>query len=850
MKTISCFKPAAGNGFLPHNMLMALALWACLPIGSLLQAASPDLQYAEPRGGQRGTEVEVKIVGSRLWDAEEILFHQPGITWKEIKHDEKKSGRFFNVKFVVAPNATLGEHAFRVRTKSGITYARRFWVSQFPNALEKEPNNEFETPQDVALNVTVDGYSKPETADFYRVNAKKGQRLSVEVEGLRANSIRNRVAIDPYCAILNSERFELVSSDDTPLLKQDCYVSMLVPEDGQYIVEVRDASYQGNGRYRAHIGTFPRPRAIFPAGGKAGSSVDVTLIGDVKGDFKTKVQVPNELNDKFGVFAEHEGQLPPSANVFRVVSYDNVMENEAINDNWATVKESSGALPLAFNGILQAKTDAEGNPVQDYDYFRFTAKKGQRFRFRAHAKKINSPVDPVLHVFRPNGTSVATVGGNDDADGSADSRYDFAVPADGDYWVRVYDMLKRGGDDYVYRIETEITKPALVVSMPEFATRDNQFRKAMEVPQGGRFATVFNVTRQSVRCDATFEVKGLPPGITFSADQLPANVTQFPVVFEAQPNAPVAGRLAEFYALSTDKEKPLTGRYTQLMDYVRGNPNGTLYYARTEDTLPVAVTEAAPFKIDLVKPDKPILRDGNTQVKVRATRSEGFTKPITVRWLWRPPGISCNSTVTIPEGKTEAVFTLNCNGAAETRTWKVVALGESDAGKGIVRSASALTDLTVADHFVKLKINMASVKQGQSGDMVIDVEPVRDFSGEATVKLLGLPPKTSITEGKLKKGQDKLVLKVTTEEGARVGQHKNLFCQLIFNEGGKVMEQRAGQGGVLRVDPKPKEPAKPAPKAPATAQAKAPAPKPAEKPLSRLEQLRLEAKKQAEANKK
>ncbi|MEM1295622.1 MAG: hypothetical protein AAGH89_09680, partial [Verrucomicrobiota bacterium] len=80
------------------------------------------------------------------------------------------------------------------------------------------------------------------------------------------------------------------------------------------------------------------------------------------------------------------------------------------------------------------------------------------------------------------------------------------------------------------------------------------------------------------------------------------------------------------------------------------------------------------------------------------------------------------------------------------------------------------------------------------------------------------------------------------------GQHKNLFCQITFNEGDKKMSQRAGMGGIVRVDPKPKEPAKPAPSK--TASAKTPAPKkPTEKPLSRLEQLRLDAKKQAEAAK-
>jgi hypothetical protein len=247
-------------------MLTALALWACLPIGdSLLQAASPDFRYVLPRGGQRGTEVKVRFQGSRLWDAEEIVFHQPGVTAKDIVHDEKNSGTFFDATLVIAPDAELGEHIMRVRTKSGLSYARRFWVSQFPNVEEQPNNNEFATPQDIPLNVTVEGDVKTETADFFRINAKKGQRISVEVEGLRANSVGQSMAMDPYVAILNSERFEVEASDDTALLKQDCYVSVIAPEDGQYIVEIRDSAYQGNGRYRLTLApSLVRRRFIQP----------------------------------------------------------------------------------------------------------------------------------------------------------------------------------------------------------------------------------------------------------------------------------------------------------------------------------------------------------------------------------------------------------------------------------------------------------------------------------------------------------------------------------------------------------------------------------------------------------
>lgn len=854
MKTSSSSLKEAAGAFFPSNMLTALALWACLPMGAtILQAASPQLNSTVPRGGQRGSEVEVTITGARLLDAEEILFHQPGIEFKEIVHPENSNGSNFKVKFVIAPDAALGEHTFRVRAKSGVTYARRFWVSQFPNVDEVAGNNEFATPQEITLNVTLEATTAREAADFFRVDAKKGQRISVEVEGLRANA--GNMTMDPYVAILNAERFELVASDDTALLKQDSFVSLLAPEDGQYIIEIRDASYEGAGRYRAHVGTFPRPTAIYPAGGQVGQEIDVKLIGDVKGEFTQKVKAPAETDDAFGVLATSEGQTPPSPNAFRVVSYPNVMENEAANEAIAQFKDvpSSGVLPLAFNGILQAKTDAEGKTIPDYDYFKFTAKKGQSFRMRALAKAINSPVDPVMHIFKADG---ATIGGNDDSDGTADSRFDFNVPEDGDYFVRVYDMLNRGGEDFVYRVECETVEPALVVSMPEFATRDNQTLKTMDIPRGGRYATVVNVTRQSANVAGRFEVTGLPPGVTLSADEIPANQGQFPIVFHAAADAPIAGVLANLWVHSTDPEKPLKGKYTQQMDYVRGLPNGTLYYSKTSDKLPVAVCEEAPYTIDIEKPATALLQNGSLGVKIVATRKEGFTKPITVRWLWRPPGVSCNATATIPEGQNETVFALTANEGAEVRTWKVAVQGESDAGQGVIRQASNLVDLEISPPFVNFKINLATVNQGDPGSVLIDIEKVRDFTGEATAKLIGLPAKTVGQEIKIKPGQEQVSIPVTTEVDTPVGQHKNIFCELVFSEGGNQIAQRAGMGGVFRVDPKPKEAPAPAPKpavvaaAPAAAPAApaAPAPK-VEKPLTRLEQLRLEAKQKAEAAK-
>ena len=819
-----------------QRMLTAAGLAAFCVSGQTLRAASPDFDSTLPRGGQRGAEVEVTFTGNRLDDAEEVLFHFPGISLKpgSLKAESPKK---VVATLVIDKNCRLGEHHLRLRCKSGISYARNFWVSQFPTVNEVEPNDDFAAPQAIALNSTVEGEAKPEEVDFYKITAKKGQRISVEMEALRINSLRNQVAIDPYVAILDKNRFELAVSDDSALLRQDSVLSVIAPEDGEYVVEIRDSAYQGRGRYRAHIGAFPRPMGIYPAGGKVGSEVEFTLLGDPRGAFKQKAKLPAQPEDNFEVFGQNEGLLPPSGNRVRVSPFDNVLEKEPNNSAKEAEAAQAGALPLAFNGVLQGENDT--------DYFKFSAKKGQKFRFRSFANQIGSPVDTVLYLYDATGKSL---GSSDDADGLADSKIDFTAPADGEYYVRVRDMLDRGGDDFVYRIESEPFEPGVLVTMPEMQRNDAQYWKQFNVPRGNAYAMTVNVSRQNFSGDLVFDLPKLPAGVTWEAGTIPKGLSQFPIVLKAAPDAPIGGGLYEMLARSADPAKPVTGRFTQQLDFVRGNPNGALYYQSEISQLPVAVTGEAPFRVSIDTPKVPLVRNGTMKLKVRAHRVEGFGKKIVVRLLWRPPGISCPATMTFDEKSAELDYELNANANAELGAWKITMLAQSDTDTGQVIVGSPFADLKVEDPFVDMKMSMATVKQGENIDVVCDLEQLREFPGEAEVELLGLPAKATAPVLKVNKDARKVTFPVAAAADTPVGQHKNLFCTLVIHQNGQPIAHRLGMGGVLRVDPKPKEPAQPkaAPEK-KTEVAKAEPAKPAGKPLSRLEQLRLEAKTQTGA---
>lgn len=807
-------------------------LLVALFAGSALEAASPDLQNTTPRGAQRGVETRVTFFGNRLEDAEEIIFHYPGITAKDLQVIDSRK---VEATLVIAPDCRLGEHHVRVRCKSGMSYARNFWVSQFPNVDEVEPNDDFDAPQRIDLNVTIEAEAKPEETDYYLVSMKKGQRLSVEVEGLRINNIVNNIAIDPFVSILNKNRFEIASADGSALLKQESVLSVLIPEDGDYIVEVRDSAYQGRGRYRAHIGTFPRPAAIYPAGGKPGEEVEFTLIGDVTGEYKTKAKLPLTTEEgTFGVLGQHEGLYPPSPNLVRVSDYDNVLESGENDDMRSPDLASVGVLPLAFNGILEK----EG----DIDYFKFTGKRGQNYRFRVYASAIGSPVDPVLNLYD---SQFKSLGGSDDANGTKDSQVDFKPTEDGDYFVRVTDMLKRGGTDFVYRIESEAFTPAIEVTMPEMLRRNLQYRKQFDIPRGGYYSMVVNTTRRNMSGDLVFDLPSLPPGVTWESGTIPRTVSQFPILLKAAPDAPIGGGMYTLKVKNTDEKSPVEGTFTQALDLVRGPQNGVEYYTRYHDKLPVSVVEEIPYSITIDQPKSPLVRDGTKKLKIRAHRKDGYDKKITVRLLWKPPGITSPSTMTFGEKDTELEYELNANASAEINTWNINVVAESDAGKGVMMTASPFVKLSVEEPFVGMKLSMATAKQGEAIDMLAEVENLREFEGQADVQLFAVPAHATVPVVKIDKSTSDLKLPIQTTDKTPVGQHKNLFCTVTLMHNGEPVVHRVGMGGVFRVDPKPKEPVAAKP----VAEEKKVVAKnePAEKPLSRLEQLRLEAQKEAAA---
>ena len=759
---------------------LVFALSALLPVAA--SAGSPRVTLTYPAAAQRGAEQEITFSGSSLEDAKTVLFDEPGLEVTWVSADKGK----FVAKIKATPEARLGEHSYRVVTASGLSDVRLFYVTPFPLVAEVEDPKAPDKVQPVALGTTVYGRAQNEDQDKFEVELKKGERLSVEVIGMR---LLTQSMFDPYLSIRGATGDLLAEVDDCAFSRQDPVASIIAPEDGKYVVMVKDSTNSGGGacNYLVNIGKFPRPLIAYPLGGPAGEDLKVQLIGDAAGTIEKTIKLPAKVDDRFEVFAE-QGQPAPQPNYIRVSQLPNILEHEP-NDTITEPTPSNAALPLALNGIIEKKGDV--------DCFKFTAAKGADYDVSVFARRLRSPLDSIFDIYDLKGNRV---GGNDDA-GGPDSYLRWKAPADAEYILSIRDQLFRGGPTFAYRVEITQVKPKITAYLPEMVINQNQERRAFVVPKGNRYASLVRVKRMDVGGEIKLEAMDLPPGLKVSAPLIDKTVDTVPVVFEAAGDAAPTAKPFTFKAELTEppKDVVVTSAIEHNLD-IAENGNQRPYYTIQADTLPVAITDEIPVKLEVVQPKVPLLQAGSLVLKVRAERKNDFKGAINLALLYTPPGMGTGGTVPIKENENEGTLAVSANGNAPLQKWKVCVVGNADFGKGIVWFSSQLIEIEVAAPYVAGQIARSFVDQGDTTTMTVKLDQKLPFEGKAKLQLLGLPPNTTADEQEITKETTQVKFEVKADKNAPAATHKQLFCQFTLARDGENMTSAFANGGVLRVD--------------------------------------------------
>jgi hypothetical protein len=751
---------------------------ALLLAGVPALAVSPAWNTTVPAGAPRGTELEITLRGERLADAREILAYQPGIEFLGITAAEARQVR---VRLRVAADCPLGEHLWRLRTDSGLSALRKFWVDPLPVVAEREPNRGPGEAQRVRLGVTVTGTLTAEDEDWFEVEAKQGQRLALEVVGARLG----RTLLDPRVTIQDATGRILAKATGTRLLGNDAALALEVPADGIYRIQLRDAVHAGPVHdYRLHVGDFRRPLVAYPPGGPAGAPLAVEWLEETGPVGRAELRLPAAPAERVA----WEAAGAPSPVFLRVAPFPDAPA-VAPGRSLQSPARLGVAAPFALHGRLAAAGEAH--------FHAFRGTRDQHLELRILARRLGSPLDPVLTVHGPKGNILGT---NDDAAGHPDSLLRLRLPEDGEYTVKVADHLGQGGPARVYRLEVTEVRPQPVLSIPDTARYDYETRKSLAVPRGNRLAILVNVARDGLEGDLRLSFPGLPEGIEASPALVPAGVSAVPVVFSAAAEAPLAGRLVAPMLLAGEGgANPVEARFRHTVDWVRIQ-NDTVYTRSEVDRLAAAVVEAVPFRVELEEPAVPLVQGGELDLKVAVRRDEGFGAPVTLKLVWAPPGVTAQPEVVVPAGATEAEFRLTAGARAEARRWPIVLTAAATVGGGLVHVGTIPVDLMIAAPFLVGRLNLAKLEAGGSGRFVCTLEPKAPFPGEAELELFGLPEGVAAAPVRIAPDAREAVFEVTATPVAPRGLHRNVGCRLRLRLAAGEIIQTVATGGTLRID--------------------------------------------------
>jgi hypothetical protein len=813
----------------------ALVALTCLACHVDFARAAPGMgnhvQEVAPRIIERGTAAEVTIRGICLDGAEEIVFYKPGIRAEAIGKTVRIPPRMtagnsrieeqITCRLVVAANAPLGEHPFRIRTTREITTVGTIHVGPYATIDETETpatKNVNDTPdraQDVPVNVTVRGQIDSGPAgdtDVYRVPVTAGERLAVEVACARLTDVTyGSMGHDLALRILDADNRVLAANDNNPLQVQDPLAAMRVERDGFLFVEVHRLIEPWRRDYCVHIGTHARPLVAYPCGGPAGRPLSVTLLGDPLGPTPETILLPAAPG-----IVEHFGEAPSP---IRLRAFDGPNVLEAADGTPVTID----SLPAAANGVIDTRDDS--------DVFRLRVRKGDRLRLRVYAATLGSPLDPVLRVYPvdKDGTRGPVELSADDATlvdrdifgiKSRGGLPDILDPSvvwepqrDGLYDIEISDGSASAAPLGVYRVECEPAPNAIHTALESTGFHWAEVIKTsgMAVPVGNRWTVNISLPPgQGNAFNGPLEIfaTGLPEGVRCVSPQLPTRFSPWPVQFVADT---AAARGAAVISLGV---RPKDGRTSLVTSSQQNVPfanlsGGDAWHPVRLDRYVVAVTHPAAFSVTLDPPRVPVVRGAELTLPVKIVRQPGFTGLLEVGCDYRPPGIGLSPPMTVQAGESTAMLKLNIADSAGPGPWPIVAVASdvpdhSDANTGVgrVRVSSEIVELAVKPPFVTLASEPASIRRGERLRYEWTVRHETAFEGEAEVTLEGLPKGVVLRTPypRIISTSTAVAFELEASTEALLGPITGIRGVIALTAAGQTITQRSGQG-TLRIDP-------------------------------------------------
>jgi len=451
------------------------------------------------------------------------------------------------VDITVANDATPGRREVRFQTTGGLTNAVAFYVGTLPEVCEiaakPRPQATASIPgkqMTVTLPVMINGQIGPGGVNRYQFHASKGQSL---VAAACARGLTPYLAdavpgwFQATLALYDAAGHELAADDDSRV-DHDPLLHLVIPADGQYVIEIKDSLFRGREDfvYRLALGELPCVTGEFPLGGPAGAQTDVQLLG------WNLPQKSCSQDCKDFLPGLHSLMIPTlDAAVYQSLPF-------AVDNLPECLAEKTAAQAVALPIIINGRIAAPGN----CGTFTFPGKAGEQIVAEVTACRLGSPMDSVLDLTDASGKQLAC---NDDWDDpaaglithQADSYLTATLPADGTYFIHLRDVQNHGGPEYVYRLRISNPRPDFQVFLEPSSI---SVRAGASTP-----VTVHAIRRDGFTGAINLLMSGDSQGFRLGGTVIPANKDKVDLKLLAPPTA-----LAQAVRLHLDAYATINGQ--------------------------------------------------------------------------------------------------------------------------------------------------------------------------------------------------------------------------------------------------------------------------------------------------
>jgi hypothetical protein len=764
-------------------------------------AGPPVIESIEPAAGQRGNRFELSIRGTGLKGVGKLLFDRVGLVCESVRSADDNH---LVAIFRAGTECALGEVAIRAASPQGVSPLKTFWVVPFPVLVEKR---DAESAISIPNGITVSGIINASAPDRYLLKLKRGERVSVEVVGIRLGF----GLTDTQLKLFDPLGKLILEIDDTPLTRQDPFLNFEASQDGEYRIEVVHATREGadDYRYLLCVGSFPRPNGVFPLGGEAGRRKELKLLDHLGKSEMISIDLTAETRESLFFLSNSA----PSPIPFRISPFPDVMES-AHATSGKIVSEPS-VWPVAFNGTI----DQAG----ERDVYSFKAVAGDLVRLESFAARLGALTDTVLSLRDPSGKLIAS---NDD-DLSHDSRIVAKLLESGIYKVEVRDKRGNGGPFHNYRIEVD-APPKRMTLFQAARNRRSVEEEIVTIPRGGRILKYLGVSRDGFDDEVRMAVSGLPAGVSLEGATIPRNEYLVPVVWEASENAVTGATLVSPEPVARSDGRTISGSFEQRTVLV-GGPGDTEIHTTKSARLPLCVVDASPVEVEIVPLKTALVPDSRHEMRVQVRRKSGFQGPVEISLPCLPPGVEAPTSILVPADQSEAKFLLSVSLSAQPGAWPIVAeagpprrgrgdrdslsvgmngLGTPGAMASRKRSAESASFIPVCSKLMSLEtvpvlltgsIDPVICEAGRKARVICRFDQNHRPGSRFTARLSGLPPRVASSSVQVVSDAAQVEFEIEADKTTPTGESTSLSCELVESGDGLERVYRVGRGSVIRI---------------------------------------------------